>query len=88
MTAIAFISRIQYDAHVRVTDADDSHTMDQLAAACALPAIGCQTRHPRPGRPLRIRRTTDDDSAKTFPRDMTIREAGLRHFDCIDVIVE
>lgn len=88
MSAIAFISRIQFDAHVRVTDADDSFTMDQLAVACAAPAINRQTRHPAIGRPLRVRRTTEDDTGETLPHDMTIRQAGLRHFECIDVFVE
>ena len=87
MSAIAFISRIQFDPHVRVTDADDSFTMDQLAAACAALALNRQTRHPEIGKPLRVRRTTEDDSAALLPREMTIRNAGLRHFDCIDVLV-
>lgn len=88
MANIALVSRIQNDAHVRVTDVDESFTMDQVAAACAAPAIGCQTDHPGPGKPLRVRLTSDDDSGKPLDRSLTVRAAGFKHFECVDVFVE
>jgi hypothetical protein len=45
-------------------------------------------RHPDPSKPLRVRPTTDDDSAPALPRAMTVTDAGFRHFECIDVFVE
>ena len=66
MTTVAVISRLQYDAHTRVNDVEPEFTMDQVADTCVLPAIGYQTTHPDPSKPLRVRRTTDDDSAKPF----------------------
>lgn len=88
MAKIAVISRFQNDAHTRIIDVDSALTMDEVAAACALPAIDRQVRHPDPSKPLRIRPTTEDDSAPPLPRAMTVEEAGFRHFECIDVFVE
>jgi hypothetical protein len=84
----AVLSRFQNDAHVRVIDVEPSFTMDQIAVACAEPAVDRHVRHPDPSKPLRVRPTTDDDSAPALPRGMTAAEAGFRHFECIDVFVE
>jgi hypothetical protein len=85
---IALLSRFQNDAHVRVVDVTPEQTMDEVAAACAAPAIDRQVRHPDPAKPLRVRKTTPDDSALARDRHMTVRDAGFRHFECIDVFVE
>ena len=88
MALVAVLSRLQFDAHTRVIDVEAEFTMDEVAEACALPAVGYQTTHPDPTKPLRVRVTTDDDSAPVLPRDMTVKEAGFTHFECIDVYVE
>jgi len=88
MASVVVLSRLQFDAHTRVIDVETGFTMDQVAEACCAPAIGYQTTHPDPTKPLRIRRTTDDDSAPALPRGMTVMEAGFTHFECIDVYVE
>lgn len=88
MSIIAVLSRFQNDAHVRVIDVEPNFTMDQVAAACAKPAVDRQVRHPDPSKPLRVRRTTEQDSAPPLPCAMTVAEAGFRHFECIDVFVE
>ena len=85
---VAVLSRLQNDAHVRVIDIEDDFTMDQVTTACTTPAIGYQAKHPDPSKPLRIRFTTDDDSAKPLPQKTTVKEVGFKHFDCIDVYVE
>lgn len=85
---IGLLSRFQNDAHVRVIDVTADLTMDEVAAACAAPAVDRQVRHPDPAKPLRVRLTTPDDSAPPFDRALTVREAGFRHFECIDVFVE
>jgi hypothetical protein len=85
---IALLSRFQSDAHVRVIDVMPDQTMDEVAAACAAPAVNRQVRHPDPSKPLRVRATTRDDSAAPFARNLTVRDAGFRHFECVDVYVE
>lgn len=85
---LALLSRFQNDAHVRVIDVLPEQTMDEVAAACAAPAVDRQVRHPDPSKPLRVRMTTPDDSALPLARASTVREIGLRHFDCVDVFVE
>ena len=88
MPVIAMLSRFQNDAHVRVINVEPSFTMDQVATACAAPAVDRQVRHPDPSKPLRVRKTTKEDVAPALPRAMTVAEAGFRHFECIDVFVE
>ena len=85
---IALLSRFQNDAHVRVIDVEPSFTMDDVAAACAEPAVDRQVRHPDRSKPLRVRHTTPDDKAAALPRRMTVSEAGFTHFQCVDVFVE
>ncbi len=88
MASVAVLSRLQFDAHTRVIDVEDEFAMDEVAAACAAPAVGYQTTHPDPSKPLRVRLTTDDDSAPVLARELTVKEAGFAHFECIDVYVE
>jgi Toluene-4-monooxygenase system protein B (TmoB) len=86
--SIALLSRFQNDAHVRVIDVTPEQTMDEVAAACAAPAVDRQVRHPDPKKPLRVRKTTPGDDAPPFDRGMTVRDAGFRHYECVDVFVE
>lgn len=85
---IALLSRFQNDAHVRVIDVEPDFTMDQVAAACAAPAVDRQVRHPDKTKPLRVRLTSPADDAPPFDRAMTVQQAGFVHFDCVDVFVE
>ena len=72
------------DCHVKVVEAEPAQDMDALAAVCAHHSIGLHVAD-RPGKILRIRPTTDDDNAEPWPRDMTVGDAGLKHYDCIDI---
>lgn len=88
MTSIALLSRFQNDAHVRVIDVKPEQTMDEVAAACAAPAVDRQVRHPDPSKPLRVRKTTPNDDAPALDRNSTVQEAKFQHFECVDVYVE
>jgi hypothetical protein len=88
MPGFAVLSRLQFDAHVRVINVEPDFTMDQVAEACAAPAVGYQTSHPDPSKPLRIRLTTPKDDAPAFPRNLKVKETSMRHYECIDVFVE
>jgi hypothetical protein len=88
MANLAVLGRLQYDAHIRVINVDTEFTMDEVAQACAAPAVGYQAQHPNPDKPLRVRLTTKDDNAKPFPRDMKVKETSFKHFECLDVYVE
>jgi Toluene-4-monooxygenase system protein B (TmoB) len=85
---IALLSRFQNDAHVRVIDVEPDQTMEEVATLCAAPAVDRQVRHPNRTKPLRVRLTTPDDSARPFDFKTTVREAGFRHYECVDVFVE
>jgi hypothetical protein len=85
---VCCVTRLQYDAHVRLTEVGEGWTMDEVAHASVTPAIGYQALHPGPGRALRVRRTTEDDAAELLPRDLTVRDAGFRHFECLDILAE
>lgn len=88
MGSVALISRLQFDAHTRVIDVESDFTMDQVAEACCAPAVGYQTTHPDPSKPLRIRRTSEDDSNEPLPRTTTVEQAGFTHFEMVDVYVD
>ena len=84
MSAFPILSRFQNDCHVKVVEAEPAQTIDALAAECARHSIGVHVAE-RPGKILRIRPTTDADDAAPWPRNMTVAEAGLKHFECIDI---
>jgi toluene monooxygenase system protein A len=84
--SVACVTRLENDAHVRLTELDLELTMDEVAATSSAPAIGYQATHPAPGRPLRVRLTSDRDDSPLFPRDMTVREAGFKHYECLDIL--
>jgi Toluene-4-monooxygenase system protein B (TmoB) len=88
MASVAVVSRVQYDAHTRVIDVDTSWTMDQVVKACLAPAVGYQLKPPDPTKIMRVRHTSDDDSAPPYPRDLTVERAGWQHLECIDVYGE
>jgi len=87
MSALAIIGRLERDPHTRIIDVDTDFTMQEVIEACLAPAVGYQTRHPKPGATLRVRLTTDGDDAQPFPQDMTVEQANLRHFQQIDIYV-
>ena len=66
---------------------DTDFTMDQVAAACAEHCINHHVKD-QPGKRLRVRRTTEDDSAEPLPPEMTVAEAGLQMYDCLDIYFE
>ena len=84
MSAFPILSRFQNDCHVKVVEATPEQTIDTLAAECARHSIGLHVAD-QPGMILRVRATTEADDAEPWPRDMTVAEARLKHFDCIDV---
>ena len=86
-TPLAVIGRLQNDAHTRIIDVESDFTMTEVVEACLAPAVGYQARHPKPGATLAVRLTTDTDDAEPFAPTMTVGEAGLRHFQQIDVFV-
>lgn len=88
MANLAVVSRVQYDAHTRIIDLDTSWTMDQVVQACLAPAVGYQLKPPNPKKVLRVRHTTEDDSAEPYPHDMTVSRAGWKHLECVDVYAE
>ena len=88
LRSVACITRLQNDAHVRLTELGLDLTMDEVAATSAAPAIGYQATHPAPGRPLRVRLTSESDDSPAFPRTLTVRDAGFNHYECLDIFVE
>jgi len=87
MSAFPILSRFQQDAHIKTIEIESGQTMDQVAATCASHSIGLHVAE-RPGETLRVRPTTDDDSASPWPRDLTVQQAGIRFYDCIDIYFE
>ena len=84
MAELGILSRFQGDAHIKVVNVDTEMTFDQLAEACKVHSVGLHVAD-QPDKTLRVRRTTDGDDAPPFPPDMKVKEANLRHLDCVDV---
>ncbi|MFI7709004.1 toluene-4-monooxygenase system B family protein [Nonomuraea sp. NPDC049480] len=84
---MALLGRFPGDLCVRVVDVGIDDTMDQVARACAELTLGRTVRDPGAGARLLVRRTTPDDSAAPLPCEVTVAEAGFRHFECVDVVV-
>ncbi len=87
MSAFPILSRFQQDAHIKTVEIEPGQTMDEVAATCAVHSIGLHVAE-RPGATLRVRPTTEDDSAPPWPRDLTVEQAGIRFYDCIDIYFE
>lgn len=81
---IPIISRFQYDAHCKIVDVAPHWTMDEMTEACAYHSLGHHVRD-EPGKILRVRRMTDDDSAMPFARKATVGELGFKPLDILDV---
>ena len=87
MSAFPILSRFQQDAHIKTVEIAPGQTMDEVAATCAFHSIGLHVAE-KPGQILRVRPTTEDDSAPPWPRDFTVEKAGIRFYDCIDIYFE
>lgn len=61
---------------------DTEDTMDEVAAKCAYHSVGKRVA-PQPGRILRVRRHR---AADNLPRDLKVKDAGLRVSETIDVV--
>ena len=84
MAPFPILSRFEGDGHIKVVEIEPELSIDQVAEACAHHSIGLHVAA-RPGTILRVRPTTDDDGAPPWPREMTVRDAGIRYFDSLDV---
>lgn len=87
MSAFPILSRFQYDCHIKVVEAEPALTMDELAATCAVHSIGLHVKD-QPGKQLRVRPTTDDNSAQPWPCDMSVADAGIVKYDSLDIYFE
>lgn len=84
MQKFPLLSRFQYDCHVKVVETEANETVSQLADSCAYHSVGVHVKN-QPGKILRVRRTTDTDDEPPLNGDITVGEAGLVMYDCIDV---
>ena len=84
MSNFPILSRFQYDAHVKVVEADPDQTIDELAGACAYHSVGLHVAD-QPGKELRVRPTSDSDDAPPWPGHLKVSEAGIKFFDCLDI---
>lgn len=84
MASLGILSRFEGDAHIKVVNVDTEMSFAEVAEACKVHSVGLHVPD-QPKKTLRVRRTTDKDDAPPFPPTMTVKEANLRHLDCLDV---
>lgn len=84
MALIPLASNFDGDFVIKLLPVDTENTMDEVAAAASVNAIGIHIPE-QPGRTIRVRRSGDSEP---FPRTMTVAESGLGPTECIDLYYE
>lgn len=84
MALFPLTSNFQEDFVLQLLAVDTENTMDEVAAAAAHHSVGRRVAD-RPGHIMRVRR---QGSGELLPRDLRVREAGLKPMECIEVVWE
>lgn len=84
MALIPLASHFDGDFVLKLLPVDSENTMDEVAAAAAVNAIGIHIAE-QPGRTIRVRK---QGAAEPFPRAMTVADSGLEPTECIELFYE
>ncbi len=82
MAMFPISSNFEGDFVLQLVAVDDEMTMDEVAAAAAAHSLNRRVK-PRPGKILRVRRHGTDE---VFPRDMKLKDAGVKPTETLDII--
>lgn len=84
MAQIPLVSNFEGDFVLQLVAVDDGSTMDEVAQACAVHSVGRRVK-PQPGRTMRVR---VQDAAAPVGRSVTVRDAGFRPMETIEIYFE
>jgi toluene monooxygenase system protein B len=84
MALIPLASHFDGDFVIKLLPVDSENTMDEVAAAAAVNAVGIHVVE-QPGRTIRVRKQGMDTA---YPRSMTVADSGLEPTECIELYYE
>ena len=82
MAAFPILSNFQHDFVIQLVPVDTENTMDELANIAAYHSVGRRVA-PQPDKILRVRKHGKKDF---FPRDMQVKDSGLKPTETVDII--
>lgn len=82
MALFPLSSNFERDFVLQLLPVDTENTMDEIAEAAAYHSVGRRVA-PQPGKVMRVRRHGADEF---FPRDMKLKDSGLKPTETIDIV--
>ncbi len=82
MAAFPLFSNFQHDFVIQLVPVDTENTMDEVAEAAAYHSVGRRVAA-QPDKILRVRK---QDSEEFFPRNMKIKDSGLKPTETVEII--
>lgn len=82
MAAFPLFSNFQHDFVIQLVPVDTENTMDEVAEAAAYHSVGRRVA----ARPDKIMRVRKQDAEEFFPRNMKIKDSGLKPTETVEII--
>ena len=82
MAAFPLFSNFQHDFVIQLVPVDTENTMDEVAEAAAYHSVGRRVAA-QPDKILRVRK---QDSEEFFPRNMKVKDSGLKPTETVEII--
>lgn len=82
MAAFPLFSNFQHDFVIQLVPVDDDNTMDEVAEAAAYHSVGRRVA----AQPDKIMRVRKQDAEEFFPRNMKVRDSGLKPTETVEII--
>lgn len=82
MAAFPLFSNFQHDFVIQLVPVDTENTMDEVAEAAAYHSVGRRVAA-QPDKVLRVRK---QDSEEFFPRNMKVKDSGLKPTETVEII--
>ena len=82
MAAFPIFSNFQHDFVIQLIPVDTENTMDEVAEAAAYHSVGRRVAA-QPDKILRVRK---QDSEEFFPRNMKVKDSGLKPTETVEII--
>lgn len=82
MATFPLFSNFQHDFVIQLVPVDTENTMDEVAEAAAYHSVGRRV-VAQPDKIMRVRR---QDAEDFFPRNMKVKESGLKPTETVEII--
>ena len=82
MAAFPLFSNFQHDFVIQLVPVDTENTMDEVAKAAAYHSVGRRVA----AQPDKIMRVRKQDAEEFFPRNMKVKDSGLKPTETVEII--